>query len=225
MEITVPHLKNNADVAIGELWNELIDLPRQALKNDSWPAIASQCRADFVIAYTGQYILVMFFIENDHFNSIRRPVNGDVHLDNCVEFFISFDQSDKYYNIEFNALGNGKVAYGQNNGQRLMLDESIVRNIKTKIESTQVAGSFNWTMLMKIPAAVFIHHQIESFSGMQVNANFYKCGDQLPDPHYLCWSRIDVPAPDFHQPKFFGKVEFAKETTLFLQMDTFNEKK
>ena len=38
--------------------------------------------------------------------------------------------------------------------------------------------------------------------------NFYKCGDKCSKMHFLSWSEIDLPAPDFHCPDYFGKVIF-----------------
>ena len=39
-----------------------------------------------------------------------------------------------------------------------------------------------------------------------IRANFYKCGDKTAHPHYLSWSPIDTPKPDFHRPDFFGEL-------------------
>jgi hypothetical protein len=47
----------------------------------------------------------------------------------------------------------------------------------------------------------------ESLSGKKIKANFYKCGDKTEEPHYLSWSPIDTPEPDFHVPSFFGLLE------------------
>ena len=41
-----------------------------------------------------------------------------------------------------------------------------------------------------------------------IRANFYKCGDKTAHPHYLSWSPIDTPKPDFHRPEFFGELLF-----------------
>jgi hypothetical protein len=38
-------------------------------------------------------------------------------------------------------------------------------------------------------------------------ANFYKCGDETPEPHFLSWNPIDLPKPNFHVPQFFGQLE------------------
>jgi hypothetical protein len=39
-----------------------------------------------------------------------------------------------------------------------------------------------------------------------IRANFYKCGDKTAHPHYLSWSPIETPKPDFHRPEFFGEL-------------------
>ena len=40
----------------------------------------------------------------------------------------------------------------------------------------------------------------------KLRANFYKCGDKTAHPHYVSWSPIDTPKPDFHRPDFFGEL-------------------
>jgi hypothetical protein len=45
-------------------------------------------------------------------------------------------------------------------------------------------------------------------TGVQWRANFYKCGDKTSHPHWLTWSVVDKPEPDFHRPEFFGILEF-----------------
>ena len=46
-------------------------------------------------------------------------------------------------------------------------------------------------------------------AGQTWRANFYKCADASVFPHWLTWSRVGLPEPDFHQPAFFGTLEFA----------------
>ena len=49
---------------------------------------------------------------------------------------------------------------------------------------------------------------IESLKGVCATANFYKCGDDLPEPHFVSWNKIEAPTPNFHLPKYFGEIEF-----------------
>ncbi|MBP5277596.1 MAG: hypothetical protein J6Z18_03800, partial [Prevotella sp.] len=51
-------------------------------------------------------------------------------------------------------------------------------------------------------------HRLKDISGMSFRANFYKCGDLLPKPHFLSWNAVEIPQPDFHRPDQFGKVTF-----------------
>jgi hypothetical protein len=41
-----------------------------------------------------------------------------------------------------------------------------------------------------------------------MGANFYKCGDELPTPHFLSWNPIEWKEPSFHRPEQFGKLIF-----------------
>ena len=69
-------------------------------------------------------------------------------------------------------------------------------------------GEISWSMIEVIPAAALFNHNIESWSGKIFRVNFYKCGDNLPNPHFLSWNKIDFPRPNFHLPEFFGEVSF-----------------
>lgn len=208
MNLNVYHLNEDLNASTDQLSEKLAAYPKHHLANDSWPQITTICTADFVIAHKEQYILLKFIISNDYFQSIERPVNSEVHLDNCVEFFIAFDQSDQYYNIEFNCLGIGKMAFGNQKDKRTLLEESVVQKIQTWTKSDAMQGEFNWEMMMSIPADAFVFHQISSFEGLTAKANFYKCGDGLPNPHFLCWNKVVSPTPDFHNPDHFGTIKF-----------------
>lgn len=208
MNLNIFYLHEDSNVSPEQLSEKLAAFPTHQLSNDSWPDIATICTADFTIAYRKQEILLKFRIYNDYFRSIKRPINTEVHFDNCVEFFIAFDQSDQYYNIEFNCLGIGKIAYGSQKDKRTLLQESVVQKIHTWTKSNTKEAEFNWEMMMSIPADVFSFHQIQSFEGLSAKANFYKCGDGLPNPHFLCWNKIVSATPDFHSPDYFGTIQF-----------------
>ena len=42
--------------------------------------------------------------------------------------------------------------------------------------------------------------------GMTLRANFYKCGDDTAQPHYIAWNAVDHPTPNFHLPQYFGEL-------------------
>ena len=45
-------------------------------------------------------------------------------------------------------------------------------------------------------------------SGDTIKANFYKCGDDMPQKHYLSWHPIRIEKPNFHRPDHFGTLIF-----------------
>ena len=65
----------------------------------------------------------------------------------------------------------------------------------------------DWTMYLEIPKQALGFSGQEALDGQKIKANFYKCGDLTPEPHFLSWSPIDLPEPNFHTPQFFGQLE------------------
>ena len=85
----------------------------------------------------------------------------------------------------------------------------MIRKIRTKtILTQQEKNGFSWELTAAIPVYLFEHHHDTRLHHMKVHGNFYKCGDALPEPHFLTWSNIEAPAPNFHLPGLFGKLIF-----------------
>jgi hypothetical protein len=42
----------------------------------------------------------------------------------------------------------------------------------------------------------------------KIRGNFYKCADDTEMPHFVSWSPIHLPTPNFHCPDFFGEIYF-----------------
>ncbi|MDE7147331.1 MAG: hypothetical protein K2O20_02960, partial [Duncaniella sp.] len=41
---------------------------------------------------------------------------------------------------------------------------------------------------------------------IELRGNFYKCASGTSQPHYLSWTPVPTPEPDFHQPQHFGQI-------------------
>lgn len=181
-----------------------------AIACQSWEEYKTNNKATFAIAYSENSLLLKYYITEQYLKATIRDINGDVHKDNCVEFFVAFE--DEYYNLEFNCFGSVKVGYGGSRHGRTMLTGNIIEKIKihTVLNSTINTSNdyFHWEILLIIPKEVFCFSSIESFEGLSCRANFYKCGDDLPDPHYLTWNMIETEKIDFHRPEFFGELFF-----------------
>lgn len=164
----------------------------------------------FNIGYGDDAIFLKFNVKEKHFKAVYKQTNGPVYKDSCVEFFIGFDEGGTYYNFEFNAIGTRLAAYGLPN-KREQLPVPLVETIKCAVINKTSPGNpwpVEWGLLAVIPFDVFYKHSISSLKGKKCKANFYKCGDDLPEPHFLCWNNIVADTPNFHLPGFFGDLIF-----------------
>ena len=66
-------------------------------------------------------------------------------------------------------------------------------------------AALEWEVELEIPASVF---GLERFSGLKARCNFYKCGDKLPERHFVTMFPIATERPDYHRPEFFGEIAF-----------------
>lgn len=163
------------------------------------------------MAYNRDCLFLKYDVKENAVLARYRNTNDPVYKDNCVEFFIAFNGEKQYYNLEFNSLGTCLAGFGQSREDRQLLSESTISKIKHAGNLQEVAPDsqqVSWQLTLAIPAAVFSKHTITDFEGAQVRANLYKCGDDLPEPHYLAWSPIQHPQPNFHLPEFFGEMKF-----------------
>jgi hypothetical protein len=85
----------------------------------------------------------------------------------------------------------------------------LVNQVKTfsTIHCEQGKG-FYWELTMIIPFSIFTHDSLTNLINTKCRANFYKCGDLLPDPHFIAWSDIKSEKPNFHLPDYFGLLQF-----------------
>ncbi|TDS13253.1 carbohydrate-binding family 9-like protein [Sphingobacterium paludis] len=164
---------------------------------------------DFQIAHNGSAIILHYAVKEDFIKGQYVRPNESVWEDSCVEFFISFDQKKHYYNLEFNVVGTGLIGYGtQIKAERTRLNADTIMQVATTTSILSYQGRKQWNIILYIPIAVFAKSPIRSLAGLSAHANFYKCGDALPEPHFMSWAPISWPKPNFHLPEFFGELEF-----------------
>jgi hypothetical protein len=177
-----------------------------------WKVFPYRPKIEFRIGHAGNLILLKFNVTEKAIGANETNINGRVHTDSCVEFFISLD-GQNYYNFEFNCIGTPHVAWGSGRHKREHLTEDTIRKIQVRstLGSNAIpvqSGHFSWELCVLIPSACFTHDPGISFDGLSGNANFYKCGDELPEPHFVTWNPVGTVQPDFHCPEFFGKIDF-----------------
>ena len=120
-----------------------------------------------------------------------------------------------YYNIECSCIGKIYMCCGGDRHDREFLPEEayrgIIREGSLGMEPFALReGPQEWEMRLVIPASTFVRHDIRSFRGLEARGNFYKCGDALPQRHYLSLFPVATLKPDFHRPEFFDKIIFSK---------------
>lgn len=210
----IPYI-NKKEIAAAEI-SDLLDrneIAPQYISTANWPAeFPYTPDVRFRIAHNGSMILLEYTVAEDYIRAMAKEDNGPVWEDSCVEMFITFDNLN-YYNIECNCCGKVLLACGPDRNNRTYSTPECVGAISraTSITDTQFdscKAPDKWCVRLAIPVVIFFADNIKNLHGMKARANFYKCGDKLPVPHFLSWKPINVPAPDFHLPHFFGEVVF-----------------
>lgn len=166
----------------------------------------------FRIGHANNEIWLKFYVKEKNILAQETRINGDVYKDSTVEFFISVD-GENYYNFEFSCIGTPHVGHGPGRGNRTFVAPDLVDQIERKSTLgtqpfAEKSGDFEWEMMIRIPTKCFAFDKLKSFEGIKATANFYKCGDETSDPHFVSWNPIKTETPDYHCPPFFGAIEF-----------------
>lgn len=161
------------------------------------------------IARTEDALVVDFRVSGLDMRACNTEDNGRQWEDSCVEVFIKDPENDDYYNFEINPLGKVLACTGPSReGRRARPEdemEDILRFPDTFEEGpVEVEGVQSWRVCVVIPFRLI---GVESGNLPEsIRANFYKCGDKTAHPHFLSWNPIETQKPDFHTPRFFGKL-------------------
>lgn len=187
---------------------------KQNIDKAPWPAYSYVPSAKFSVAHSGNCLFIKYYVSEQAVRAKYRQTNDPVFKDSCVEFFISFNQEAEYYNLEFNCLGTCRLGFGGSKTDRELLPGKVIDKIKRLAVMHKTASAngdllTTWQLTLVIPVEVFCRHYFSDLQGMAGKVNVYKCGDDLPHPHFLAWNNIQAEEPNFHLPEFFGEVQFA----------------
>lgn len=203
-----------ADISkIEDIDEKLAGLPFYKIDKINWPEeYPSKPEVSFGIAHNGDNIFLQYKVHENEILGMITHDNGEVWTDSCVEFFISFDDL-YYYNMETSCIGKTLLGYRKPGDKAIHGSDEIMHSIKrfsslgTRNRERE-SGDFYWTMTLVIPYTAYWNDNIGSFDGIKAKGNFYKCGDNLTVPHFVSWTEITTPQPSFHQPAYFGEIEF-----------------
>ncbi len=208
--INIPYLSfitQNHDME--EVSAKLNSIPQTRILETPWQIYKNKPLVKVAVAHAGHSILLKYEVSELALRAVHKEINQPVFKDSCVEFFIQFNENEGYYNLEFNCAGVCLAGYGKGKPGRVLLPSNLIKKIKM-ISSIKalLTGQINWKLTLMIPKDVFSRHQFKNFGGLSCKVNFYKCGDDLPEPHFISWTSINAASPDFHLPQFFGTGNF-----------------
>src|SRR5262249_45434853 len=102
--------------------------------------------------------------------------------------------------------------FGSGRTDRKLIDENLLSDIRRlsviKCFRDHERQFFDWELTLVIPCEIFAYSNISNLKERCCRANFYKCGDKLPEPHFLAWRNVKAATPDFHLPEYFGSIYF-----------------
>ncbi|MDB5120040.1 MAG: hypothetical protein JWN56_1258 [Sphingobacteriales bacterium] len=168
--------------------------------------------------YDKQNIYVIFLVHDRYVRNMIEDYNGPVSSDACVEFFFSPDMNftERYFNLEINSGGTPLMGYHTDGRKKYQLLEhadldkiEISHSLPKKLEK-EITEPITWTIEYRLPLSV-----LQKFSnitapepGVVWRGNFYKTSSMSSNPHWMTWSVVNNPKPDFHLPQFFGILKF-----------------
>ena len=175
----------------------------------NWAEFPYRPSVRFRVAFSDKAIAILFEVSEDHVRAAAMKSNGAVWEDSCVEFFVLGPDGKHYTNFEMNCAGTMLAALRTSRHDPAHFDTEQFATIRriTSLPHEPIdsrAEGQSWWAIEVIPFEAF------GYSGKpeSLRANIYKCGDKCDRPHFLSWSPIGLPSPDFHCPEFFGIIEF-----------------
>ncbi len=170
------------------------------------------------IAYADGAVWVMFRVEDRFVRAVAQGHQARVCGDSCVEFFFTpgADPTAGYFNLEMNCGGTMLFHYHSTDRhgyreipvsdcERIPCAHSLPRKVDPEIRD-----AVTWTVEYAMPVELLRRYGPvrEPEPGAIWRGNFYKCADDTSHPHWLTWSPVDHPTPDFHRPHTFGRLVF-----------------
>lgn len=164
------------------------------------------------IAHDNQKIYLYYQVEGEELRAVNTKDFMSVWEDSCVEFFMQRKGEKTYRNFEFNVHGVLLASKHETRNSSEKFSEELMSSIKRFTTIRHIYKSnrqlSDWTLYAEIPKDAIGFSQDEKLSQQTIGANFYKCGDETNEPHFISWNPIDLPKPDFHVPQFFGELMF-----------------
>ncbi len=170
------------------------------------------------LAYDAEALYVIFRVEDRYVRALARAYQDEVYKDSCVELFFTpgEDIAQGYFNLEMNCGGVALFHHQRGRGVEdvpvLPADFAalqVAHSLPERVDP-EITAALHWVVEYRLPLAILRPYApvAAPAQGVQWRANFYKCADGSSHPHWLTWSAVQAPEPDFHRPEFFGRLIF-----------------
>ena len=181
-------------------------------KPDHFPATQAK------VLYDDKNIYIFFMVQDQYVRSVANAHQEQVWQDSCVEFFFTPSEniSQGYFNVEANCGGFILLHHQKIDGKDMQLidvddiNKMTIEHSMPQIVNPEISEPTTWTLKYAISFAM-----IEKYAslkkpdhGVKWMANFYKCADSTSHPHWLTWSVVENPKPEFHLPQYFSTLLF-----------------
>ncbi len=209
--LEVPFI-NRVISSIAEAEEALKAEPALILDRAPWKEYPYVPRVSFKIARASDSLILQYYVEEKSVRADFSSLNDPVCRDSCVEFFIN-PGDGSYFNLEVSCIGTAYMAHGTSRETSRPLPVGQVAAILSKSSLGNKPFAERdcpepWEITISLPLTLFSGTDLAEPAGRSFRANFYKCGDNLKEPHFLAWNEILTETPDFHRPEYFGTLHF-----------------
>jgi len=170
------------------------------------------------LLYDERAVYVIFRADDQYVRAVADKHQGPVCRDSCVEFFFTpgIDVKKGYFNLEMNCGGTMLFKFQVIPRESTSIDPADVERVEVahslpRIVEPEITEPTVWTVEYRLPTDMLTKHLPDAVMpapGATWRANFFKCADRTTHQHWLTWSFVDRPRPDFHVPECFGTLEF-----------------
>ena len=182
------------------------------------PEPAHKPVVQFKLLYGDTALYGIYQVQDRFIRAVAADLDGQVWKDSCVEFFFTpYARPDtSYFNLEINCCGVFLFHHQTAPKQQVQcLKESECRQLRVAGSlpgpiHKEIEDPVQWTLEFSIPYGILEQYSVveRPAPGVVWRANLYKCADDCSHPHWLTWSPIPGERPNFHQPQYFGNLEF-----------------
>ena len=213
--LRVPRIDADPSAPLDEIAGRLeVEGTHVSLDEVPWRAFPYKPMVRVSIGHTGGAICLQYSVREQSVLAEKTETNSQVSEDSCVELFLAPGGDGRYYNFEWSCIGTCLVGVGTERHGRELLPPALIERVRRSSSLgnrpfAERRKETSWSLVAVLPVAVFFRHDLSELAGAALTGNLYKCGDRLSVPHYVTWSPIDAPGPDYHRPEQFGELLFA----------------